>query len=89
MIFQLDFGDKTQLVAQTALRLVARMKRDWILTGRRPAGICGAALLISAWTNGFKCTLTEIGKVCNLLIEIALVNLRFFNSRLFTFVKKP
>jgi hypothetical protein len=27
---QLEFGDKTHLVAMTALRLVARMKRDWI-----------------------------------------------------------
>ena len=31
----------------TALRLVARMKRDWIVAGRRPAGICAAALLIA------------------------------------------
>jgi len=24
------------------------MKRDWIVSGRRPAGICAAALLIAA-----------------------------------------
>lgn len=28
----------------TALRLVARMKRDWIHHGRRPAGLCGAGM---------------------------------------------
>lgn len=28
----------------TALRLVARMKRDWIHHGRRPAGLCGAGI---------------------------------------------
>jgi transcription factor IIIB subunit 2 len=28
---KLEFGDKTYPVAQTALRLVSRMKRDWIL----------------------------------------------------------
>lgn len=26
----------------TALRLVSRMKRDWMHTGRRPSGLCGA-----------------------------------------------
>ena len=29
-------------MSMTALRLVARMKRDWIHHGRRPAGLCGA-----------------------------------------------
>jgi transcription factor IIIB subunit 2 len=38
----LEFGDKTSAVAADALRLVQRMSRDWIQTGRRPAGICGA-----------------------------------------------
>ncbi|CDI84035.1 transcription factor IIIb subunit, putative [Eimeria acervulina] len=45
---QLQLGDKTQQVAQTAVRLVQAMKRDWIATGRRPMGLCGAALLIAA-----------------------------------------
>ena len=31
-------------MANTALKIVARMKRDWILTGRRPSGICGAGI---------------------------------------------
>jgi transcription initiation factor TFIIIB Brf1 subunit/transcription initiation factor TFIIB len=31
-------------VGNTALRLIGQMKRDWMQTGRRPAGICGAAL---------------------------------------------
>ena len=39
---KLEFGDKTHDVSMTALRLVARMKRDWIHHGRRPAGLCGA-----------------------------------------------
>ena len=25
-----------------ALRLVSRMKRDWMAQGRRPSGLCGA-----------------------------------------------
>lgn len=43
----LDFGTQTQAVAMDALRLVQRMERDWIQTGRRPAGICGACNLIA------------------------------------------
>ena len=45
----LDLDDKANDVSLTALRLVARMKRDWIVLGRRPAGICAAALLIGEW----------------------------------------
>lgn len=39
---KLEFGDKTHEVSMTALRIVQRMKRDWIHAGRRPSGLCGA-----------------------------------------------
>ncbi|KAI8073046.1 hypothetical protein BC940DRAFT_250460 [Gongronella butleri] len=55
-----DFGEYTQRVAQDAVRLVQRMDRDWIRTGRRPAGICGACLLIAARINGFKRSVREM-----------------------------
>jgi transcription factor IIIB 90 kDa subunit len=32
---QLDLGDKRQIVSTTALRIVQRMRRDWLHTGRR------------------------------------------------------
>eukprot|EP00898_Chlorokybus_atmophyticus_P004409 jgi/Chlat1/496/Chrsp103S01101 len=51
---RLDFGKRMHPVANTALRLVASMKRDWMQTGRRPSGICGAALLIAAHAHGFE-----------------------------------
>jgi len=57
---KLDFGDSTHSVAMTALRLVARMKRDWMSTGRRPAGICGSCLFIAAKMHGFYRTAREI-----------------------------
>jgi len=31
----------------TAMRLVQRMKRDWMSTGRRPSGLCGAGMVYS------------------------------------------
>lgn len=60
---RLEFGDRTQAVANTALRLVARMKRDWIQTGRRPAGVCAAGLIIAARIHGFRRTETEVVRV--------------------------
>eukprot|EP00897_Mesotaenium_endlicherianum_P003478 jgi/Mesen1/3158/ME000184S02223 len=51
---RLDFGRKMHAVAATALRLVASMKRDWLQTGRRPSGICGAALFVAAHIHGFE-----------------------------------
>lgn len=38
----LEFGEKNHEVSMTAMRLVQRMKRDWMHTGRRPSGLCGA-----------------------------------------------
>ncbi|KAI8969707.1 hypothetical protein BDB01DRAFT_583002 [Pilobolus umbonatus] len=56
----LDFGEYTHRVAQDAVRIAQRMDRDWIQTGRRPAGICGACLLMAARMNGFRRTTQEI-----------------------------
>ncbi|CAG7815405.1 unnamed protein product [Allacma fusca] len=58
-----DLGDKTHEVAMTALRLVQRMKRDWIHLGRRPSGLCGAALLIAARLHNFSRTVQDIIKI--------------------------
>eukprot|EP00051_Salpingoeca_urceolata_P017749 m.244529 g.244529 ORF g.244529 m.244529 type:complete len:677 (+) comp19038_c2_seq3:216-2246(+) len=60
---KLEFGNKTQEVYQTAVRLVSRMNRDWIQVGRRPAGLCGAGLLIAARLHGFSRTQKEVVNV--------------------------
>ncbi|XP_059063806.1 transcription factor IIIB 60 kDa subunit [Cryptomeria japonica] len=36
------------------------MKRDWMQTGRKPSGVCGAALYISALSHGFGCTRADV-----------------------------
>ncbi|KAG4302131.1 hypothetical protein PCK1_001403, partial [Pneumocystis canis] len=56
----LEFGAETHKVATDAIRLVQRMNRDWMQTGRRPAGICGACLLIAARMNNFRRSVEEI-----------------------------
>ena len=68
----LDLDEKANAVALTALRLVARMKRDWIVAGRRPAGVCAAALLIAARAHGFtrkNQDVTKILRVCGLTVS--------------------
>eukprot|EP00946_MAST-07B_sp_MAST-7B-sp1_P000293 g293.t1 len=64
---KLDYGRKRHQVAMTAIRLVQRFKRDWIQTGRRPAGICAAALLIAGRMHGFdrsRKSVVSVVRVC-------------------------
>uniref|UniRef100_A0A8C6M2H7 B-related factor 1 n=1 Tax=Nothobranchius furzeri TaxID=105023 RepID=A0A8C6M2H7_NOTFU len=72
----LEFGEKNHDVSMTALRLVQRMKRDWIHTGRRPSGLCGAALLVAARLHDFCRTVKEIinvVKVCETTLRKRLI----------------
>lgn len=43
---RLEFADKTHEVSMTAQRLVQRMKKDSLHSGRRPSGLCGAGKLL-------------------------------------------
>lgn len=61
--YKLSFNEKTYAVSETALRLVKRMKRDWMHTGRRPSGVCGAALVIAARLHNFNRTINDVIKV--------------------------
>ncbi|KAI9202755.1 cyclin-like protein [Polychytrium aggregatum] len=66
--FRLEFEEKTQDVIRDATRLASRMSRDWIQTGRRPAGICAACLFVAARMHGFNRTIHElvrIAKICS------------------------
>ncbi|XP_046687470.1 transcription factor IIIB 90 kDa subunit isoform X2 [Homalodisca vitripennis] len=62
----LEFGEKTHEVAMTALRLVQRMKKDNIHYGRRPSGLCGAALLMAARLHDFSRTVGDIVKIVHI-----------------------
>ena len=78
----LEFGDETQQVAADATRLVSRFNRDWMVQGRRPAGICGACLLLAARMNNFRRSVEEIVQV----VKIADTTLK---KRLDEFRKTP
>lgn len=72
----LEFGEKNHEVSMTAMRLVQRMKRDWMHTGRRPSGLCGAALLVAARMHEFRRTTKEVVsvvKVCEQTLKKRLV----------------
>ncbi|XP_062230804.1 uncharacterized protein LOC133928482 [Phragmites australis] len=56
-------GRRDNDVSDTALRIVASMKRDWMQTGRKPSGLCGAALYIAALSHGYNYTKADIVSV--------------------------
>ncbi|KAI6242107.1 B-related factor 1 [Aphelenchoides fujianensis] len=62
----LEFGDKQKEVVTFATRIVQRMKRDWMATGRRPTGICGAALLLAARAFNINRSVTDIVRVVHI-----------------------
>ena len=57
---RLEFGTETMRVANDAVRIVQRMNRDWMTPGRRPAGVCGAALILAARMNNFRRSVEEV-----------------------------
>uniref|UniRef100_A0A0B6ZNB7 B-related factor 1 n=1 Tax=Arion vulgaris TaxID=1028688 RepID=A0A0B6ZNB7_9EUPU len=77
---QLHFEDRINKVVESATRLVARMKRDWMHTGRRPAGLCGAALLISSRMHNFNRTIDQIIKVVKVCESTVRKRLLEFDS---------
>lgn len=60
---KLEFAEKTHEVSMTAQRLVQRMKKDSIHSGRRPSGLCGAALLLAARMHEFSRTPNDIVRI--------------------------
>lgn len=77
---KLDFEDKTQLVIKDANRLVQRMSRDWIQTGRRPSGICAASLFIAARMHGFNRLIKEIVMVVKICQNTLRSRLKEFQN---------
>ena len=84
----LELGEKANAVALTALRVTARMKRDWIVAGRRPAGVCAAALLIASRAHGFAKSqndVTKILRVCGVTVNNRIKEFEYLPSARLTF----
>ncbi|KAI9893469.1 MAG: transcription factor TFIIIB subunit brf1 [Vezdaea aestivalis] len=72
---KLDLGDSKLKVAGDAVRLVQRMKKDWMAVGRRPAGVVGASVLLAARMNNFNRSVRE-------MVHVAKVTDMTINKRL-------
>lgn len=57
---EMNLGPDTNKVAHTGVRLVQAMSREWLVTGRRPLGLCAASLLIAARYHGRKINADDI-----------------------------
>lgn len=69
---ELKFGHHAAEIKETAIQIIRRLDRDWIQTGRKPAGICGAAIMIAARIQGIeltKDTILKCARVCNATIN--------------------
>ena len=76
----LNLGDKTSIIAKDAVRLVQRFSRDWIQTGRRPNGICGAALLIASRMNGVELPTHDIERLVKISAHTIQKRLQEFSG---------
>lgn len=57
---RLEFGRDWQNVASDTLLLLRRMKRDWMVTGRRPNGLIGACIILAARMNNYRRSVREV-----------------------------
>nr|CAH8829997.1 unnamed protein product [Trichobilharzia regenti] len=76
---QLEFGDKVSTVATTAMRLLQRMKKDWMATGRRPSGLAAAALLVAARIHEFNRTEEDVARIARISQNTARKRLEEFS----------
>ncbi|CAE6459170.1 unnamed protein product [Rhizoctonia solani] len=76
----LEFGEETNKVVIDATRLVTRFSRDWMTHGRRPAGICGACLLLAARMNNFRRSIQEVVQVVKIGDETVKKRLEEFKT---------
>lgn len=60
---RLELGPDQGRVENDAVRILQRMKRDWITPGRRPAGVCGAACIIAARMHNYRRSAREMEHV--------------------------
>ncbi|ROV98051.1 hypothetical protein VMCG_07056 [Cytospora schulzeri] len=60
---KLEFYNDTENVMAAAVRIVQRMDRDWMMLGRKPAGICGSAIILAARMFNYRRTPLEVSFV--------------------------
>lgn len=79
---KLEFGEDSHRVAADACKIAKRMKRDWMIQGRQPAGVCGACIILAARMNNFRRTVREV-------VYVVKVADSTINSRLYEYKRTP
>ncbi|KAJ4402641.1 transcription factor TFIIIB subunit brf1 [Neurospora sp. IMI 360204] len=79
---KLEFLHDTNKVALSAVRIAKRMQHDNITHGRRPAGICGAALIMAARAHNYRRTVREV-------VYIVKVTMATIQERMDEFASVP
>ena len=74
-----NFGLKAKEVEDTAKKILQFMKRDWIITGRRPSGLCGACILISAKLHKLNIDVNTISRVVHVSSQTILNRIEEFS----------
>ena len=64
-----NLDKKVKDIEKTSLKILQFLKRDWITTGRRPSGICGACLFISCKLHGYKVKIDDVANVVHVCNE--------------------
>ena len=78
-INKFNFGNKKSKVEKTALKILQFMERDWITYGRRPSGLCGACILISAKLHKLNVDINLISKVLRVSAQTILNRIEEFS----------
>jgi transcription factor IIIB subunit 2 len=79
---KLEFYEDNNKIALSAVRIAKRMQADHMTHGRRPAGICGAAVIMAARAHSFRRTVREV-------VYIAKVTEHTLQQRLDEFANVP
>jgi transcription factor IIIB subunit 2 len=79
---KLEFAEASHKVANDACKILRRMKRDWMVQGRQPAGLCGACIILAARMNNFRRTVREV-------VYVVKVADSTINSRLYEYKQTP
>jgi len=76
---KLEFDTDSHRIANDACLILRRMRRDWMVQGRNPAGICGACIILAAHMNGFRRTVREVVYVVK--VADTTINQRLYEYR--------
>ena len=78
-----------KIILNTSLRIIQCMKKDWLIEGRNPCGICGATIYISLSINNIKFDLNTISNIVKISKETIKKRINEFSkSRFCKFTKE-